>query len=174
MSTNTQAKDLGTIIGYVSVVDAKGVQSLLAKYHLLPENAKVNDLIEATIIGLGSEKFAGEYMTLANKNLKGVYKGGEGVSADAIISSGTNLISSILNSKAAKQQAELQAKLISEQTAAQQQQAESQLEIQRLKLQTAQAEANKPQESKTLLYAGIGFAGLLVMGVLIFAITKKK
>jgi hypothetical protein len=97
-------------------------------------------------------------MSLVGDILKGI--------APSIVGLGTGLIMNNQNVKAAQGQANTQKELLELQI-------QNTKEQQKLLLQSQQGTGKTETKSNLPLYIGIGLGGFLVLGVVIFAITRK-
>lgn len=144
-------------------------------------NFTTKELSDATVVGLTtSKKFNEDFVSFVKSiDSKSNFSGADGYSNaigdwTSTISAGipalTNLFMSNTNTK------NLQAQLD-----AQNQSNATQLQIAQLQLQTAQAaaqggynQASAKTSGNTTLYVALGIGGALVLGIVIFLVTRKK
>jgi hypothetical protein len=91
-----------------------------------------------------------------------------------LISSGISGVTSYFGSVENKKAAEAQAEALKQKGYSDIEVAKLMLEGKKLELQTALAGGNKKSGGNTTLYIALGVGGVLVLGLVIFAVTRKK
>lgn len=193
MATKTQLQELGTAIGFLAVADIKGLNNLLSKYGSKNVGDDSKTLISETTNLVSNPNFFKEFQSLLAENLataKSSFKNftdpipnqsnktsNSGFFGDinlgGLLNTGVSIWSGINQNKAQRDlinaQANQQAQQIQGQILA------GQLALDQEKLKLAQIQASKEAKGgNTLLYVGLGIVGVLVIGGVIFALTKKK
>lgn len=187
-------KNIGNSIGLIVVGNPRGVQNLLAKYKVV-SSLNRKDLISKVVDNIDRPKFFEDFKALvetsiknANPKKQGNFKNYTGDDFFANQSGGGSsfdwgsTVGGLLNLGGSIWQQSEANKLTKDQLKAQAQVSANELEkakiegqtaLQLAQLQLAQQQSQKSQGNNTLLYAGLGIGGLLVVGLLFMALKKK-
>jgi hypothetical protein len=140
-------------------------------------NFTTKELSEATLTGLtSSKKFNDDFVAFVKKIAENTgYSNVEGFGANygGIISAGIPALTTLFmsNTNTKNLQAQLNAQNEANQT--QLQLADKQLEIARLQAQGGLNQQTAKGSGNTMLYVALGVGGVLVLGIVIFAVTRK-
>lgn len=193
MVTKKQLQELGTAIGFLAVTDINGLRNLLSKYGSKNVGDDSKTLISETTKLVSNPNFYKEFQGLLAQNLSetksafnnftdpipnqtnSTSKSGffGGINLGGLLNTGVTIWSGINDNKnqtaLVNAQADQQAQQIQGQILA------GQLALDAEKLKLAQIQASKESKGgNTLLFVGLGIVGVLVIGGVIFALTKKK
>ena len=200
MATDKQIRELGNAIGFLSVVDIKGLTSLLEKYGANINNISYQNLNKQTIGLIGNKDFYQKFVRLVSENLKNIGQlnqysnvagigdnstttttpastGGDffsGFNLGNLLNIGGQVYGSISEDKRQKDLLNAQSNQNAQQLQAQIDAGNLTLEAERLKLQQIQAmQSGGGAKNNTMLYVGLGILGLLVVGGVVYAVVKK-
>jgi hypothetical protein len=181
MNTEQLIKAFGITIGLFPIE----IQSLLTKNGVVVDatNLNLNQLVDATFNGLESSvSFRNDFTDLYNANEEFInsklvdekYLNLTGDNWTSLISSGIGGVGSILGSSSAKKTAQIQADAMLQSGQLSLQAQQLALEGKKIDAQTALALAQGKPQGNTMLYVALGIGGVLVLGVVIWAVTRKK
>jgi len=186
MANQQQLQNLGNAIGYIAVADIKGLRNLLSKYGVVNVGSDSKTLIAETTNLVSNSRFYNELVALIQKNVGEAsfsgYNNAEGNSGggffggfnlSTLLNTGASVYQTIQQDKAQKDLLNAQANQQAQQTQGQILAGQLALEQEKLKLAQIQAQNEKGGGSNTLLYVGLGLVGLIVVGGVIYAVTKK-
>lgn len=184
MNEQNISKVIGTTIGLFP----NEIAFLLTKNAVVvdAENLDLPNLVEATFTGLDkSISFRNDFDSLFNQNenmilsLSNENNDYSNLTGDSWTSIGTSVVGglgSFFSSQNNVKSAQAQADAMRENAQAQLGIAQLQLQQEKLRAETALALAKNPQSksSNTTLYVALGIGGVLILGLVIFAVTRKK
>jgi hypothetical protein len=181
MNTEQLIKAFGITIGLFPIE----IQSLLTKNGVVVDatNLNLNQLVDATFNGLESSvSFRNDFTDLYNANEELInsklvdekYLNLTGDNITSLISSGIGGVGSIFSSSSAKKTAQIQADAMLQSGQLSLQAQQLALEGKKIDAQTALALAQGKPQGNTMLYVALGIGGVLVLGVVIWAVTRKK
>lgn len=193
MANQQQLQNLGNAIGYIAVTDIKGLRNLLSKYGVVNVGSDSKTLIAETTNLVSNSRFYNELVALIQENVgeasfsgynnvvgttsnaTGSGGGGffSGFNLGELLGTGASIYGSISADKRQKDLLNAQANQQAQQTQSQILAGQLALEQEKLKLAQIQAQNEKGGGSNTLLYVGLGLVGLIVVGGVIYAVTKK-
>jgi hypothetical protein len=197
MATENQLRELGNAIGFLAVVDIKGLSSLINKYGGNGNIISYQNLNKQAIMLLGNKGFYQEFIRLVSANLKllgqmNQYSSMDGASTtpattgggggdffsgfnlQALLGIGSQIYGSTQEDKRQRDLLNAQANQNAQQLQAQIDAGNLTLEAERLKLAQIQAmQGQGGAKNNTMLYVGLGVLGLLVVGGVIYAVVKK-
>ena len=179
MVTKKQVEALGKAIGFLAVVDSKGLVALLVKHKTQPTDLSYSAINSATVKAMANPSFAEDFKKLLEQNLSsnfsGEYKNADGFFSTFnfgdVLGSATTIYSGIAQSKAQQDLLKAQANLQADATQSAIAQGQLQLEAERIRLEQIKAQQSSP--NNTFLYIGLGVLGLVVVGGIIYAVAKK-
>lgn len=182
MSPEQLIKAIGVTIGLFPVQ----IANLLTKNAVVvdAQNLDTNELVEATFSGLNkSMSFRNDFNDLFNENEQLIlsflnssseYSNLTGAEWTNIGTSVVGGLGNFLGSQNNLKSAQAQADAIRKQAEAQKEIALIQMETEKLKAQSG-LNAQKPKMGgNTTLYIALGVGAVVVLGVVIFAVTRKK
>lgn len=192
MANQQQLQNLGNAIGYIAVADINGLRNLLSKYGVVNVGSDSKTLITETTNLVSNSRFYNELVALIQKNVgeasfsgynsmdgtnvpKSNSGGGffGGFNLGTLLNTGASVYQTIQQDKSQKDLLNAQANQQAQQTQGQILAGQLALEQEKLKLAQIQAQNEKGGGSNTLLYVGLGLVGLIVVGGVIYAVTKK-
>ena len=185
MANQQQLQNLGNAIGYIAVADINGLRNLLSRYGVVNVGSDSKTLIAETTSLVSNSRFYNELVALIQKNVGEAsfsgYNSADGKSGGffggfnlgTLLNTGASVYQTIQQDKAQKDLLNAQANQQAQQTQGQILAGQLALEQEKLKLAQIQAQNEKGGGSNTLLYVGLGLVGLIVVGGVIYAVTKK-
>lgn len=178
-----QIDQLAYFVAFAVVNDRQTVIDLLHNNNIPVDINHVSDekLVSTVINGLySSEKLRKDfsnYISEITNNLKfssadgGFWSGFNASAVSSLVGTGLGFLASTQSSNDQKNAAQAQANANLALAQATKESNATQLEIAKLQLEAAKS---KPQTNNTVLYAVLGVSGALVLGFVIFAVTRPK
>lgn len=192
MANQQQIQNLGNAIGYIAVADINGLRNLLSNYGVVNVGSDSKTLITETTNLVSNSRFYNELVELIQENVGEAsfsgYNSMDGINVPksnsddgflggfnlgTLLNTGANIYQTIQQNKAQKDLLNAQANQQAQQTQGQILAGQLALETEKLKLAQIQAGKEQGGGSNTLLYVGLGLVGLIVVGGVIYAVTKK-
>jgi hypothetical protein len=181
MNSNQLIKSVGITIGLFPIE----IQSLLTKNGVVVDanNLNLDELVDATFNGLDkSISFRNDFNNLYNANEQLITSKLNkedflNLTGDNWTSIGTSVaggLTAILGGKQNRDIAREQAKSAIESGKLSLEAQKLALEGKKIDAQTALALASAKPKGNTMLYVALGIGGVLVLGLVVFAVTRKK
>ena len=180
--------DLGRIIGALTIADSRGLSNLLTESGYVVTSTTPDALGKQSVEALSNPRFASGLQGLITENAEssisgynasdgskggGFWGGFNFGSVTNLLGTGAGVYGSIKASETEQKKIDAQIKLGQQQTELAITNGTLTLEAEKLRLAQIQAQNNAPKNN-TLLYAGLGIAGVLMVGLIILAVIKKK
>tara|TARA_B110000977_G_C11091604_1_gene497130 strand:- start:9084 stop:9674 length:591 start_codon:yes stop_codon:yes gene_type:complete len=187
--------DLGRIIGALTIADSRGLSNLLTESGYVVTSTTPDALGKQSVEALSNPRFVSGLQGLITENAEssisgynasdgskdesfsnadgGFWGGFNFGSVTNLLGTGAGVYGSIKASETEQKKIDAQIKLGQQQTELAITNGTLTLEAEKLRLAQIQAQNNAPKNN-TLLYAGLGIAGVLMVGLIILAVIKKK
>lgn len=180
-----QFQILSDVIAYVILNDRDNIINLLSQNGMIVNPQESNEKLVSKLMNLLSEneKFRQIFVSYLKESFglvefsnaegssTGFFSGFNAGSVVSLVGTGLGFLSSSQSSKDQRATAEANANATLAAAVAQSNVSKTNLEIARLQLEAAKL---KPTSNNTLLYAGIGVGVVVVLGLVIFAVTRKS
>lgn len=178
-----QFQILSDVIAYVILYDRESIITLLSQNGMIVNPLDSNEKLVSKLMNLLSEDemFRKTFTAYLEESFginefsnaegsTGFFSGFNAGSVVSLVGTGLGFLSSSQSSKDQRATAEANANATLAAAVAQSNVSKTNLEIARLQLEAAKL---KPTTNNTLLYAGIGVGVVVVLGLVIFAVTRK-